>query len=369
MGLYQTKFWFRNTFAQFTKYFIRVNPDLLSYLAVFVSAVTGLALFCFPYNTGLLGVAFVLVVLRMVLNTFDGMIAIAQGKKTMIGEVVNALPDRYSDIFLMLGLALCPANNHVIGAVAIVSVLLVSYTGMLGKAMGVSWQHQGPAGKVDRLVVLLIVIAGQYILVSKGVVLPKVAWVGTTLFDWLMLWFVVGSQVTILNRLRGLIGEIRQKENAGGNASAVQVHNGIVVYDSWTGCTKEVAEAVASSAGFDICHVDGAARNLKKYKFVVLGTLNIRAMPSPKMSDFLEKAELPARVALFVTFGMPVWGQVSTAILLNAASKKLRAKGCVIAGTFQCPGFHAKFKTYKGRPDSRDLERAMVFGKTLGGSK
>ncbi len=363
MGLYQMKFWFRNTFGAFTKYFIKVNPDVLSYLAVFVSAITGLTLYYSPYNANLLLISFALIILRMVMNTFDGMIAIAQGKKTMIGEVVNALPDRYSDIFVMLGLSLCPSTNYTIGAIAVVSVLLVSYTGMLGKAMGVNWQHQGPTGKVDRLIALLIILLAQYFVVSRGIVLPRVMGISITLFNALLLWFIVGAQITILNRLKGLLEEIKLSEYAAKVTS--QKSRGIIVYDSLTGNTKKVAEAIASLSQFNISHVDNAPLDVSGYEILVLGSLNVRANLSQKIIHYIENVTPPKRAALFVTFGMPLWGQISTCKLFKSTKRRLQEKGCVMCGTFQCPGFHKKYKTYEGRPHAKDLDRARRFGQSL----
>ncbi|MBN3040192.1 MAG: CDP-alcohol phosphatidyltransferase family protein [Candidatus Omnitrophica bacterium] len=214
MGLYQMKFWFRNTFNNWAKLFIRVNPDLLSFLAVLIAFITGLCIYYCPYNWGLLLAACLLIVLRMVFNTLDGMIAIAQGKKSMIGDVVNALPDRYSDVFTFLGLALCPLTYKTLGMIGIVSILLVSYSGMLAKAVGVSWQTQGPAGKVDRLVILVIGLILQYIFVIKNFKPPKLIGFNMSIFDWLMIWFILGAQITIFNRVKGMLREIRRKENA-----------------------------------------------------------------------------------------------------------------------------------------------------------
>ncbi|MCM8787091.1 MAG: hypothetical protein NC935_03460 [Candidatus Omnitrophica bacterium] len=214
MGLYQTKFWFRNKFKNLTKYFIWLNPDILSYSAIGVALFTGVCIYYSAYNAQLLLFSFAFIILRMVLNTLDGMIAIAQRKKTAIGEIVNALPDRYADIFTMLGVAFCPLTNKILGMIAVISILLVSYTGMLGKAVGVSWQHQGPAGKVDRLFALLIAIILQYYFLIKGFNSIKIFNLKMSVFDWLSLWFIFGSQITILNRLKGMIKEIKEKESA-----------------------------------------------------------------------------------------------------------------------------------------------------------
>jgi phosphatidylglycerophosphate synthase/flavodoxin len=361
MGLYQTKFWFRQTFGKMTKYLITVDPDLLSYLAVMVSGVTGVCLYYFPYNTDLLIAAFVLILLRMALNTFDGMIAIAQNKKTMIGEIVNALPDRYSDILVMLGLVLCPLTNTPLGVIAVISMGLVSYTGMLGKAVEVSWQHQGPLGKVDRLVALMIAIVLQYLINQRIIPIPFDLHRGVLVFDILMVWFILGAQITVYNRVRGMATEIRTKEKYSEGIK------GVIVYDSRTGNTKKVARTVSAETGFDLFAVDEAPSDLGAYDILVLGTLNIRAEFSSKLGDFIDRTVLPERAAVFVTYGMPVWGPVSTFMLFSRLEKRLANKGSACVRKFMCPGFHAKYKKYPGRPDQRDLKKAERFARSLVG--
>ncbi len=359
MGLYQTKFWFRNTFAGWTKYLVKIDPDLLSYLAVAVSAGTGVCLFYFPHNANLLIAAFVLILLRMTLNTFDGMIAIAQNKKTMLGEIVNALPDRFSDVLVLLGLVLCPATHTVLGIIAIAAVLLISYTGMLGKALGVSWQHQGPAGKVDRLVALLVAILAQYLIYLKIIPVSGQASQGAAAINALFVWYIIAAPVTIIKRLNGMIREIQDKERG-----PVPV-KGVVVYDSWSGNTEKVARVIAEHLGFDSFPVKQAPTDLNGYDFLVLGSLNIRAKTTPAIKDFIERVQPPPRCAIFTTFGMPVWGPISSMMLFRETTRLLRDKGCICRAKFMCPGFHVKFKTYPRRPNQNDLKAAKAFARKM----
>ena len=140
---------------------------------------------------------------------------------------------------------------------------------------------------------------------------------------------------------------------------------GIVVYDSFTGNTKKVAEAIASANKFKIVKVDDAPRNLKKYNLLVLGTLNIRGGPTPKINNFLKDVIPPEKFALFLTFGLPFWGYITSLKCLNNMRKQLDLKGSKYIGKFICPGYHAKFKTYKNRPSNEDLEKAKNFSKSI----
>lgn len=207
---YRLKFRFHNLCNPYLKYVMGIHPDILSYLAVFVTLGTG---FCFYFSSerpSLLILAIILIFLRMILNALDGMIATARGNLRLKGEIINALPDRYSDIFMMLGITFSQTCNTKIGAIATVLVLLVSYTGMLGKAIGMEWQHQGPLGKVERFTFILIAAFLQFIFSKKGIT-PS-----PTVFDWLMIWFIVGSQISVLMRVRGAMIEVHEKEGKNG---------------------------------------------------------------------------------------------------------------------------------------------------------
>lgn len=140
---------------------------------------------------------------------------------------------------------------------------------------------------------------------------------------------------------------------------------GIVVYDSRSGSTKKVAETIAVAANFEIAHVKDAAVNLEAYSLLVVGSLNIRAHPSDKIIAYLSKVNAPKQCAVFVTFGMPLLGQISSLQCLREMRNALLAKGSSCLGGFMCPGYHVKFKTYKGRPSEKDLLRAADFARSL----
>jgi len=140
---------------------------------------------------------------------------------------------------------------------------------------------------------------------------------------------------------------------------------GIIVYDSWTGNTKKIAEAIAAETRFDIVGIGGVSTDLRHYDILVLGSPNIRTNPSGEILKFMDKALLPDRVALFMTFGMPFWGWVSSLLCLNKMGKLLSKKGACCQAKFMCPGYHVKFKTYKERPGDKEINRARQFARKL----
>ena len=359
MHLYQLKFPYRVILEPLAKKMINVNPDLLGYLAAFLSIFTGLGYLWTNLHPWLFLVAIILIFARMTLNTVDGVIAIAQGKKDLRGEIVNALPDRYSDIFLFAGIAFSPYCNTVLGVLGMATVFLVSYTGMLGKAIGVNWQHQGPLGKIERLTLIIIASFLQYLTIIFGIRLP------ITVLSLTMILFIFLGQISVYYRVRGMLREIAQKEKDEMIKEEEGIETTVVVYDSQTGNTEKIARATAEGLGCKYYKTDSLPHPVNYYDLVVFGTPDIRANPSPAMAELLKEGVYPRSYALFVTYGLPLWGSYSSGKLLRKIIKHWKGKGPRYLGSFACPGFHAKYKTFKGKPSEKELKAAFEFGRRL----
>lgn len=212
LALHGMKYPYRRVLDSFAERITFIPPDVISFLAFFVTLAAGILYAKSGEFRIFLIINIILVFLRMTLNTLDGVIALKRNRTSMIGKMVNALPDRYADMFLLVGIAFSSLCDTKIGIIASITVLLVSYAGMLGKAIGVSWQQHGPLDKVDRLILILIASLAQYILIRAGH--PGFAILGLSLsaLEWCMLLFIVLGQITVLNRTMGMIREIRRTE-------------------------------------------------------------------------------------------------------------------------------------------------------------
>jgi len=303
----------------------------------------------------------VLTLLRMTLNTLDGVVAIQRGRCSAYGEIVNALPDRYADLVVIGGVALSPLCRDWVGLAGLCSMVLVSYSGMLGKAVGVSWQNQGPLGKVERLLILMVFSVIQYVAL-RGAWAPQWLGVSATPLEWAMGLYVVLGQVTVLARVRGQTREIARKEAIERLPPDRNKDRAVVIYDSATGNTRRVAEEIALGLGCAARAVQEAG-DLERYTLVVLGTPNIRKRPSATMRRLQSSGQTrPPLLAVFATFGMPLWGQVSTPHCLREMSRGWNRRP---VGRFACAGYHAKYRTYSGRPNEADLLSAFLFGLSL----
>ncbi len=359
MDLYLLKYPYRKILLPLAQKVKFIHPDVLSYLATIVSLITGLTYYFAAHEPILLIWAVGLIFFRMTLNTIDGVIAIERGNLTLKGEIVNALPDRYSDIFLLMGISFSNFCRPELGFFAMASMFLVSYTGILGKALGVEWQHHGPLGKVERLVLVMIFTLLQYL--RRDLVDPGFYIVGFHFqpLECCMVLFVVLGQWSVVNRLKGMLRQIRRKE---WDEKERQNFNSkvSVLYESRTGNTYKIAEQLATSMNAKLINAhEDSVHEIEKADLVIFCTPNIRAKPAEHIKQLLQMQIKVKQYAVFVTFGMPVWGQISKEMNFRYFRKMLGKKAL---GVSACKGFHAKYKTYKGHPNTIELNNAYLFG-------
>ena len=82
-----------------------IHPDVISYLSFVVAAVAALCFWKSSAHPVLLLIGPLFCYLRLWLNMLDGMVAMASGKASWRGEILNDLPDRFSDIVIFVGVA------------------------------------------------------------------------------------------------------------------------------------------------------------------------------------------------------------------------------------------------------------------------
>src|SRR5687767_3824738 len=82
-----------------------IHPDTISYLSIVASALAALCFWKSREHPWLLVIAPVLCYIRLWFNMLDGMVALAAGKASWRGEILNDLPDRVSDVLIFIGVA------------------------------------------------------------------------------------------------------------------------------------------------------------------------------------------------------------------------------------------------------------------------
>jgi phosphatidylglycerophosphate synthase len=181
-----------------------IHPDAISYLSVVASA---LAALCFWQSRQyvwllILGPAFCY--LRLWFNMLDGMVALASGKASWRGEILNDLPDRISDVLVFVGVAHSGLCAVVSGYWAAIFALLTAYVGMFGQAVGVQREFSGVMAKPWRMVTLHL---GAWL-----TLLWRDRYGDLTLLDWTCIVVVVGCLQTIAVRVARIFHALREKE-------------------------------------------------------------------------------------------------------------------------------------------------------------
>src|SRR4051794_25819355 len=91
---------FRRTARGAVNFCVRqgVHPDVVSYLSVVAAGIGAGCLLLSHRHAWLLLVAPAFFYVRLWMNMLDGMVALAAGKASWRGEILNELPDRVSDV-------------------------------------------------------------------------------------------------------------------------------------------------------------------------------------------------------------------------------------------------------------------------------
>jgi phosphatidylglycerophosphate synthase len=202
---------FRSTARFATALCVRLNihPDAISYTSVVAAAIAAVSFWKSGAHPWLLLVAPLFCYLRLWFNMLDGMIALASGKASWRGEILNDLPDRVSDVLIFAGVAHSGWMNPFIGYWAAILALLTAYVGMFGQAVGVQREFSGVMSKPWRMVTLHL---------GAWITLACFSWNGgafrsanLTVLDWACVVVVAGCLQTIAVRLKRIMAALRAK--------------------------------------------------------------------------------------------------------------------------------------------------------------
>lgn len=189
-----------------------IHPDVVSYASIAAAASAALCFWQAASRPSLLLAATAFCVLRLWLNMLDGMVALASGKASRRGEVVNEVPDRVCDVLIFAGVA-HGGWCHPTGAYwAAILSLFVAYVGTLAQAVGTPRQYGGVMAKPWRMAVLGLGACITFGLLWGGAD-PRFA--GLTVIDWAHLVIVAGCVQTIAVRLARILRTLETEPQTG----------------------------------------------------------------------------------------------------------------------------------------------------------
>jgi archaetidylinositol phosphate synthase len=189
------------------KRLINVNPNIVSWLGLIVALASGIVFYLSGSDDTqwLLLVGSALVIISGYFDALDGKIAKMAGKCSIKGDYLDHVFDRYADVFMIGGIAMCIywCSPH-LGILAIIGVLLTSYMGTQAQAIGAPRLYAGLLGRADRVVLSTIFPIVQYVMLFTDYS-SFIIDLGFKTFDvnWLeimMLWYAIAGNFTAIQR-------------------------------------------------------------------------------------------------------------------------------------------------------------------------
>jgi phosphatidylglycerophosphate synthase len=147
-------------------------------------------------HAGILWLAGALFVqLRLLANLYDGMVAVARGIASPVGELFNEIPDRVSDAATLIGFGYAAGSDRLLGFVATIFATFLAYLRAQGKVAGAQQEFCGPMAKQQRMAA--VTIAAVACAVQAAVRQP--VW---EIPKWTLWLIILGAIITVGRRLR-----------------------------------------------------------------------------------------------------------------------------------------------------------------------
>lgn len=187
---------------------IGARPNVISMLSVVFACAAAVALLLTRsapprWQAALFVVAALGIQLRLLCNLLDGMVAIEGGRKTRSGELFNELPDRLSDVLILVcaGYAETAATwGEALGWAAAVLAVLTAYVRAFGASLTGAQHFVGPMAKPHRMAVMTVACLAAAVQAWLGAA-PSVLPLGLALV-------VVGCVVTLVRRTRRILADL-----------------------------------------------------------------------------------------------------------------------------------------------------------------
>lgn len=134
-----------------------VTPNQISIASIVFSGLAGLLLLLFPVAGSALWFYTLLILLlfvgRAFCNILDGLVAVEGGKSTPAGEMFNDIPDRISDVLIIVAIGY-GTGFPTLGLLAGLLAVMTAYTRTLGRSLGAPTDFQGPMSKLQRMFII-----------------------------------------------------------------------------------------------------------------------------------------------------------------------------------------------------------------------
>jgi len=196
----------RNTkWAQdFTHYLVKIDasPNKISVFSILFSLIGAYAIVLEPNNSGIWFFA-ICILLRLLCNLFDGMVAIKMNRNNPLGRIYNEFPDRITDtVFIIAAGVAC--NQLILSVFGAMFAIATAYVRIFGGSLGFEQDFRGSQSKSQRMGVLI----GSSLLAQIEL------WINDTLYCLVigLVIITVGSFITCITRTLALKEKILEQE-------------------------------------------------------------------------------------------------------------------------------------------------------------
>jgi len=146
--------------------------------------------------------------LRLTANMLDGMVALASGRSSKVGELYNEVPDRISDAAVFIGAGFAWGGNIALGYIATILAVFTAYVRAAGKIAGAPNEFCGPMAKQHRmLVVTLICLYSAVTPRSWQVITLGDSQIGLVTLGLIVI--VIGCVITVIRRISRIVQALR----------------------------------------------------------------------------------------------------------------------------------------------------------------
>lgn len=174
-----------------------VTPNQVTVCALALSIFGGLLILNDPEAVWPLLVMPIILLIRMVLNAIDGMIAREYKQQSALGTFLNEIGDVVSDAFLYLPFALIPGVDARYVVVIVVLSIISEMCGVVAIQIGGARRYDGPMGKSDRAFAFGLISVLLAINLSNLMIINIILGIVTALLI-----------VTIVNRIYHAVQEV-----------------------------------------------------------------------------------------------------------------------------------------------------------------
>ena len=193
-----------------------ISANAISVTGIFFAAAASIALIATsrvdsaPTVRALWLVAAAMVQLRLLANLMDGMVAVASGEASPVGELYNEVPDRVADALILIGLGYAAGGAPTMGYGAALLAVFVAYVRAMGAVAGARQCFAGPMAKPHRM--FLVTVVSLYCAIAPSSWQPLHAGSGWGAAAIALAVISLGCAITAFRRIRIVADDLRKQE-------------------------------------------------------------------------------------------------------------------------------------------------------------